>query len=256
MAGVPKMDHQVNFPRVATKARRHEDQSCSSCFRAFVAPEPDSSSFLRGGTVVTSGGSAAYVPLPWWQRFRIDLRSDLRLHDSNVVAEWIAQPDVDAVGLLHRFLSELDALGEQRLIGLSAVVRREADRETRCALRNELADLPSGRIVHLRWTRSLEQDVASRLSRHANGQPAHESEILIAADLQAELADVEVQRFVLIGDEDVRDGDGVQHVSRSSRFGSYSNVPSDERASPKLLRDLVNAALTTTAFFRRLRQEG
>jgi hypothetical protein len=97
-------------------------------------------------------------------------------------------------------------------MGFSAVVRREPDRETRCALGDELSDLPGGGIIHRRWSWLLEQDVASGLPRHANRQPAHEPEILIVADLEAELADVEVQSLVLVGDEDVRDVDGVQHV--------------------------------------------
>jgi hypothetical protein len=34
-----------------------------------------------------------------------------QLRDSNVVAERVAQPDVSAIRLLHRFLCELDAFG-------------------------------------------------------------------------------------------------------------------------------------------------
>ena len=38
---------------------------------------------------------------------------------------------------------------------------------------------------------------------------AHEPEILIAADLEAELTDVEIQSLVLVGNENVRNVDGV-----------------------------------------------
>jgi hypothetical protein len=38
------------------------------------------------------------------------------------------------------------------------------------------------------------------LTGHADGQPAHEPEIPIGGDLEPQLADVEIQRLVLVGD--------------------------------------------------------
>src|SRR5436853_5994127 len=112
-----------------------------------------------------------------FRRRLVHLRCGSELHNADVIPERIANADVYAVRLFDGFLSELDALGEQRLIRFSAVVRREPDRETGCALRDELSDLPGRGIVHRRWARLLEQNVASGLPRHANRQPAHEPEI-------------------------------------------------------------------------------
>lgn len=132
-------------------------------------------------------------------------RLRFQLRDSNVVAEGVAEPDVDTVRLLHRFLCEIDALGQQRLVGFPAVRGCEANREPRRAFRDELTDLPGGSLVHCRRPRFLEQDVASRLSRNSNGQPSHEPEVLIAADFETKLANVKFQRLILVEHEDVRE---------------------------------------------------
>src|SRR5262245_17897379 len=145
--------------------------------------------------------------------------SGVQLDDPDVIAERIAQAHVDAVGLLDRFLREFDTLRAQRFVGLPAVLGREAEREPGRALRDELPHLLRRRFIHGRRTWFLEQNIAARLTWHANGQPAHEPEILIATDLESELADVEVQSLVLVGDEDVRDVDGVQHASDSLSMG-------------------------------------
>jgi hypothetical protein len=142
-------------------------------------------------------------------------------------------------GLLDRPLRELDAFGDERLIGLSAVFGREPKRETGCALRDELANLLSRARIHRGRPGFFEQDVASRLPRNTDGQPAHEPEVLIGTDFEAQLADVKVQRFVLVEDEDVRDGDGVQHVSDSLRIWSHSSAP----AMPALLQNCSVASM-------------
>ena len=44
------------------------------------------------------------------------------------------------------------------------------------------------------------RDLAPRVARHVHRQPAHEAEVGVGVHLEAELADVEVERFVLIED--------------------------------------------------------
>jgi hypothetical protein len=91
----------------------------------------------------------------------------------------------------HGFPRELDGPGKQRLVGLFTVACREADREPRRAFRNELADVPARGVIHSRRPRLLEQDIAARLPGYPDGQPSHEPEVLIGADFEAELPNVE-----------------------------------------------------------------
>ena len=51
-----------------------------------------------------------------------------------------------------------------------------------------------------------------RLARDMHGQPAHKSKIDVIADFQAKLADVEVERFVLVEHVDLGLSDGTKHV--------------------------------------------
>lgn len=102
------------------------------------------------------------------RRRLLDLRCGFELHDANVISERIAEADIYAVALLDRSLGELDALGEERLIRFSAVVRREPDCETGCALRDELADLPG------RWHRPSAVGRASRAEYRVRDAPACE----------------------------------------------------------------------------------
>jgi hypothetical protein len=62
-----------------------------------------------------------------------------------------------------------------------------------------------------RRTGSLEQDLALRVAGHVDGQPAHEAEVDVAVHLEAELADVEVERLVLVEDEDLGHVDVGEH---------------------------------------------
>ena len=48
----------------------------------------------------------------------------------------------------------------------------------------------------------LQQDLAVGLAGDVDGQPAHEAEVDVGVDLEAELADVEVERLVLVEHED------------------------------------------------------
>src|ERR1700682_3871041 len=138
-----------------------------------------------------------------------------QLHDAQMVAEGIAQPEVDAVGVLGRLFGNLDAAGLQSLVGLAAVVRGETEREPRGALGDELADLSSRLLVHSRRAGQLEQDVASGLARNSDGQPSHGAEIHVSADLQAELPDIEIEGLVLVENKDAGQVDRVVHRSSS-----------------------------------------
>src|ERR1700687_3739607 len=77
-----------------------------------------------------------------------------QLHYAQVVAERVAQPEVDAVRVLGRLLGDLDTAGLQGLVGLAAIVRGETEREPCGALGDELANLRttlfvcSGRAGH------------------------------------------------------------------------------------------------------------
>src|ERR1700694_2237349 len=138
-----------------------------------------------------------------------------QLHYAQVVAEGIAHPAVDAVGMLGRLFGTLDAACLQCLVGLAAVVRGETEREPRGALGDELADLSPRLLVHPGRTGQLEKDVASGLARNSNGQPPHEAEIHVTADLQAKLPDIEVEGLVLVENEDAGQVDRVVHRSSS-----------------------------------------
>src|SRR5207247_2924775 len=88
---------------------------------------------------------------------------------------------------------------------------REAGGTTPAPLPDGLAPRPRGLRAHRRRARDLEQDVVRRVARRANGEPAHHAEGHVGADLEAELADVEVESLLLVEDEDVRDVDRVEH---------------------------------------------
>ena len=79
---------------------------------------------------------------------------------------------------------------------------RETEREPRRALGDELADLLGRLVVVRRRPGPLEQDLAVGIAGDADGQPAHEAQVDVGADLEAELADVEVERLVLVEHED------------------------------------------------------
>jgi hypothetical protein len=56
-------------------------------------------------------------------------------------------------------------------------------------------------------TRALEQDLAAGIAGHGHREPAHEPEVGVGLDLQAELVDVELQCLVLVEHEDLREID-------------------------------------------------
>jgi hypothetical protein len=117
----------------------------------------------------------------------------------------VAQPEVGAVGLLGGFLGQLDAtVLEHRPHGVD-VVGREEDRAGGGTLGDQLAGLRGRRLVQRGRPRPFQQDLSRPVTRHAHGEPAHEAEILVVGDLQAEPADVEVERLVLVEHEQRRD---------------------------------------------------
>src|SRR5260370_19800843 len=63
------------------------------------------------------------------------------LHDAQVVAERVAETEVDAIRVLGGLFGDFDPAGLQRLVGLLAVVRGKADREAARALADQLANL-------------------------------------------------------------------------------------------------------------------
>src|SRR6478735_11810941 len=67
-----------------------------------------------------------------------------RLRDPDVVAERVADAEVQAVVLLRDLLRDLDALGLQLVVRLLRVVRQEEDGAAGCALRDEVTDRGGG----------------------------------------------------------------------------------------------------------------
>src|SRR6267143_820770 len=137
--------------------------------------------------------------------------ANCQLHDSNVIAERVAQPEVGAVEVLLRLRGDLDAARLERLVRLLAVIRGQAEGESGRALRDQLAGLGGGLLVHSRRARQLEQDIASGLSRHADSHPPHEPEIHVVGELHAKRLDIEIDGLVLVEDEDVGHVDRVVH---------------------------------------------
>ena len=80
----------------------------------------------------------------------------------------------------------------------SSVLKR--DPAAARALGDRLADLLRGGLVVCGRAGLLEQDLPLGLARDADRQPAHEAEVLVGVHLEAELADVEVERLVLVED--------------------------------------------------------
>src|SRR5690606_38903275 len=151
-----------------------------------------------------------------------------RLGDPDVVAERIAQTAVDAVGLFGRLLGELHPLGAQFLVGLAAVVGGEDEAEAHGPLGEQVANLCGVLLRHRRRAGALQQDLPVRLPRDGDRQPAHEPEVDVRADLHTQLADVEVERLVLIEYEDRGVRNGVEHAAQATAGW-------EARASPKLL---------------------
>src|SRR6266480_2468073 len=130
-----------------------------------------------------------------------------------MVAERIAQPAVDAVRSLGRLLGKLDALRAKFGVGLAAVVGREEQVSAGGPLGQQLADLGRGLLVERRRSRGLQQDLAITIAWDTYGQPAHETEVLVGIDLEAKLADVELERLVLVENIERRNRECVEHLN-------------------------------------------
>src|SRR5690606_17995256 len=143
----------------------------------------------------------------------------LLLDHADVVAERVADREVDAVRPLLRLLADRHALGPQLLAQPAGVVGREADGEARGALRHQLADLLGGVGVDAGRRHELEEDLAFGLTLGTHGQPPHGSEVDVGRDLEAQLADVEVESFFLVEDPDVGDVYALYHLVASVASG-------------------------------------
>jgi hypothetical protein len=127
-----------------------------------------------------------------------------------VVAERVAEGAVDAVRLLHRLLGELDAEVLEPLVCTAAVVGGEDGRAER-ALGEQVADLGGDLVAVGGRARHFEVEVAVGRVREGDGEPAHEAEIGVGGDLEAELADVEIDRLFKVEDEHGVNADAVEH---------------------------------------------
>src|SRR4029453_3423893 len=134
----------------------------------------------------------------------------LHLRDAQVVAERVSEAEVDAVGLVDRLLGDLHALRLELGVGLEGVVALEEEVAAGGPLGDELAHLRRGLLTHRRRPRLLQQDLPVGLPRQGDRQPPHGAELHVVGDLEAELADVEVERLVLVGHVDLGDSDGRQ----------------------------------------------
>ena len=100
-------------------------------------------------------------------------------------------------------LSSIYVLDQLGVHGVD-VVDLEGDPAPGGALGEQLADLLGGLRVVRRWAGTLQQDLAVVTGR-LHGEPAHEPEVGVGADLQTEDADVEVEGLVLVEDEEGRE---------------------------------------------------
>src|SRR3954452_10738341 len=81
----------------------------------------------------------------------------LHLRDAQVVAERVAQAEVDAVGLVDRLLGDLDALRLELGVGLVGVVGPEEQVASGGALGDQLPDLRGRLLTHGRRPGVLQQ---------------------------------------------------------------------------------------------------
>src|SRR5439155_22223359 len=133
-----------------------------------------------------------------------------QLRQAEEGAERVAEAAVDAVRALGWPLGELDALRPHRLVGLPAIVGREEQGPAGRAFRHQLAGLLGGTFVEAWRAGPLQQDLAG-IARHLHRPPAHEAQILIGVHFEAELADVEVERLVLVENVERRDQKSLEH---------------------------------------------
>jgi hypothetical protein len=186
---------------------------------------PSRRQLYRGARPNPRRGGDARVGAPPPGRARSGL---LHLCDAQVVAERVAEAEVDAVAAILRVLGDLHTLRLQLGVGLVGVVAGEEKVTAGGALADRLAHLLGGVLAHRRRPRLLEQDGAVGLAGQVHGQPAHGSEVHVGLDLEPELPDVEVERLVLVGHVDLGDGDRGEH-------GHDAREAQRPDASPKLL---------------------
>src|SRR4051812_13620956 len=91
--------------------------------------------------------------------------AQLHLRDPQVVAEGVAEAEVDAVGLVDRLLGDLDALGLELRVRLVGVIGAEEQVSPGRPLGDQLAHLGSRLVAHRRRSRLLQQDRPVRLVR-------------------------------------------------------------------------------------------
>ena len=143
-------------------------------------------------------------------------RTLLRSPDPQWVAERVAQAAVGPVEALGRLLGELDALGLELLVDLVDVVDGEDAGHAQRALRDQLPDLLGGGLVVDRRAGPLQEQLVLGMAGDVDREPAHEAEIGVGVHLEAELADIEVERLVLVEDVNLRMGDVLDHAGEAS----------------------------------------
>ncbi len=74
---------------------------------------------------------------------------------------------------------------------------------THSSFADEFRDLFGGCRIHCGWSGLFEQDFAARITRNANGQPPHESEVNVGDDIEAEGVGVEIECLILVENEEL-----------------------------------------------------
>src|SRR5918995_2814477 len=177
----------------------------------------------------------------------LDLVGDLRhlgrrLGDAALVAERVAEAAIDAVGLFGWLLDELHTLGLELLVGLAAVVGGENERQAEGALGDQIADLGRDFVRHRRRAGLLQQDVVIGVAWHVDREPAHEAEVEVGADLEAELADWHLRSSSRTGPRTTGCGTyrggrpGGTCAPRSSRAGPGGGPPEGDRVAGRRSR--------------------
>src|SRR5690625_208074 len=147
------------------------------------------------------------------------------LSDADVVAERVAQRTVDPVGLLGGLLGELHTLGEELVVGRLTIVCGQDGSRTHGPLGDQVAHRGCSPLRKPRRCRDLQQDVPVGLAGRGHGEPAHEAHLDVGGHLEAEVADVEVERGLLVEDVDAVDAESGDHVVNARRAHSSAAYP-------------------------------
>src|SRR4051795_7910068 len=131
----------------------------------------------------------------------------VHLGDAEMVPERVTQPEVDRVAPVDGLLGDLHAPLLELGVGLVRIVGLEEEVPAGRALRDQLPHLRGRLLAHGRRPGLLEQHSAFGLARQRDREPAHGTEVHVVGDLEAELADVELERLVLVGNVDLGDGE-------------------------------------------------